>query len=232
MIIKTLKQAEEIAGVLGNVHKMPGYSYGLPANRGTYVPAVCNEKGWTIPPQYGCNFGAKLAKVEGTPCFNCYADERGNYTYPSVHVNRTKHAVAIFHPLWKYAMVKLIGHRTDPLDPYFRWVDSGDVVNAQMLEDIFWIARQLPTIKFWLPTQERKIVRDVLSRTSVPDNLCIRISSAKVDNHNVKERGNLCSSSVSTTGNHDCPSELHANTCGPCRACWDTEHKHTIYKEH
>ena len=232
MIIKTLKQAEEIAGVLGNVHKMPGYSYGLPANRGPYVPAVCNEKGWTIPPQYGCNFGAKLAKKEGTPCFNCYADERGNYTYPSVHVNRTKHAVAIFHPLWKYAMVKLIGHRINPLDPYFRWVDSGDVVNAQMLEDIFWIARQLPTIKFWLPTQERKIVKDVLSRTSVPDNLCIRISSAKVDNHNVKERGNLCSSSVSTTGNHDCPSELHANTCGPCRACWDTEHKHTIYKEH
>ena len=239
MFIRTLKEAKEIAGNLGQPDKMPQYAYGLPANEGSYVEGICKERGWPVPPKYGCGVGSKLSKCPDTPCFNCYADERGNYTYPSVHVNRTKHAVAVFHPMWKYAMHKLIKHYVDPSDPHFRWLDSGDLVNAQMLLDIIWLARLLPRIKFWLPTQERQILRSVLKYEEIPDNLCIRISSAKLDNHYVPtssypllNRNKLCTSSVSTTGEHDCPSEQYNNTCGRCRLCWDISNLHTIYKEH
>ena len=242
MFIRTLKEAKEIAGNLGQPDKMPQYAYGLPANEGYYVKGICKERGWPVPPMYGCGVGSRLSKQFGTPCFNCYADERGNYSYPSVHINRTKHAVAVYHPMWKYAMHKLIGHYVPLYDPHFRWLDSGDLVNEQMLLDIIWLADQLPRIKFWLPTQERKIVWTVLHNRGhipLPDNLCIRISSTKLNNHYVPigdyfltVRGKLCSSSVSTVGDHDCPSEQYNNTCGPCRLCWDTSHLHTIYKEH
>ena len=239
MFIRTLKEAKEIAGNLGQPDKMPQYAYGLPANEGSYVEGICKERGWPVPPKYGCGIGSKLSKYPSTPCFNCYADERGNYSYPSVHINRTKHAVAIYHPMWKYAMHKLIGHYVDPSDPHFRWLDSGDLVNAQMLLNIIWLARQLPRIKFWLPTQERQILRAVLQYEEKPDNLCIRISSTTKNKHFVPlesypitVRNKLCSSSVSTTGDHDCPSEQYNNTCGRCRLCWDTSHLHTIYKEH
>jgi hypothetical protein len=247
MFIRTLKEAKEIAGNLGQPDKMPQYAYGLPANEGSYVEGICKERGWPVPPKnasgtYGCGIGSKLSKCPDSPCFNCYADERGNYTWPSVHINRTKHAVAVHHPMWKYAMHKLIKHYVDPSDPHFRWLDSGDVVNEQMLLDIIWLAEQLPRIKFWLPTQERKIVWTVLHNRGLiplPDNLCIRISSTTKNKHYVPigdyfltVRGKLCSSSVSTTGDHDCPSEQYNNTCGRCRLCWDTSHLHTIYKEH
>ena len=53
----------KIIGGLTNTSKMPGYSFSLQALT-------------------TCNVGAKLAKVEGTPCFYCYA--KGNfYLFPS-----------------------------------------------------------------------------------------------------------------------------------------------------
>ena len=226
----TLKQAKAIAGELGNPSKMPGFSYGLPAAKASWVPALAALRGLPRPPQYGCNVGSKLSKIEGTPCFNCYADDRGNYTYPSVHIGQLKRLVGVFNPHWRYAMVRLIGHYVDPQEPYFRWLDSGDVINAKMLEDIIWIATQLRWVNFWLPTQERGLIRNL---ESVPSNLAIRLSSLYKDVHKVQTfKDFIKSSSVSTDGNHDCPSEDYDNTCGPCRACWEPTNEHTIYKEH
>jgi hypothetical protein len=231
MTVMTLKQAKAVAGVLGSTTKMSGLlSYGLPAAKAQWVPHLCRERGWPIPPQYGCMFGSLLSELEGTPCSVCYADERGNYTYPSLHVGQLKRLIGVFNPLWPEAMVRLIGHYAKPSDPYFRWLDSGDLLNAKMLADIIWIANQLKWITFWLPTQERRLVSKL---DKVPSNLIIRISSPSLNEHKVKTfRDFIKSSSISNTGDHNCPSEHYGNTCGPCRLCWDPAHNHTIYKEH
>ena len=226
----TLKQAKAIAGQLGQASKMPGWTYGLPAAKAQWVPALCQERGWTIPPQYGCMFGSLLSEIDGSPCFVCYADDKGNYNYPSVHVGQLKRCIGVFNPLWRDAMVRLIGHYTDPDEPHFRWLDSGDLLNAKMLADIIWIAEQLKWVKFWLPTQERRLVSKL---DKVPPNLAIRMSSPSINEHKVQTfRDFISSSSISNTGDHTCPSDQYDNTCGPCRACWDPAHSHTIYKEH
>ena len=53
-----VKEAQKITGSMTRTSKMPGLSYSLPA--------------------WECKTGAKLRKVEGTPCFGCYA-LKGNY---------------------------------------------------------------------------------------------------------------------------------------------------------
>ena len=237
MHISTLKEAHAIAGSIGKPSKMPCNSYGLPAKNASFVPSVCLDKGWDIPPSYGCSVGKLLGRVKGTTCYNCYASERGNYTYPDVHIGQTKRLVGVYdRPRWKYAMLKLIQHYADKEDKqYFRWLDSGDLVDKQMLLDIIWIAEQLPDINFWLPTQERKILHQVFSFDKIvkPDNLSIRVYNVWVDIHIPYNRFDFIgSTSVSTEGKHTCKSDQFDNTCGDCRDCWDTSINHVIYKEH
>ena len=49
------KDAKKITQSLTRTSKMPGLSYSLPA--------------------WACQTGSKLRKIEGTPCFSCYAFE-------------------------------------------------------------------------------------------------------------------------------------------------------------
>ena len=115
MQITTLKQAREIIGSLGKPSKMPGNAYGLPASNAGFVPAICKERGLPVPLQYGCAVGQVLARIPGTPCYRCYADEKGNYTYPSVQIAQTIRLVGLYHPQWVEAMVFVLG-RT-----YIQW---------------------------------------------------------------------------------------------------------------
>ena len=48
-----VKEAQKIVGGLSKPGKMPGPAINLPAG--------------------ACQTGAKLAQIEGTPCFGCYA---------------------------------------------------------------------------------------------------------------------------------------------------------------
>ena len=48
-----IKDAKKITESLTRTSKMPGKSYSLPA--------------------WECQTGWKLSKIEGTPCFSCYA---------------------------------------------------------------------------------------------------------------------------------------------------------------
>ena len=59
-----IKDAKKITYSLTRTSKMPGKSYSLPA--------------------WACQTGSKLRKIEGTPCFSCYA-LKGNYIrYPKI----------------------------------------------------------------------------------------------------------------------------------------------------
>jgi hypothetical protein len=193
-------EAEEITGGLSAPGKMPEGSFNLPAS--------------------ACETGQKLAKIPGTPCYKCYADNRGRYRFPNVKDALQRRLDRLTHPQWVDAMVVLIKGKK-----HFRWHDSGDIQSAWHLKNIFEVCKRTPDTKHWLPTQERQY----LPLGSYPDNLVIRLSNAK----NNTAPGNAWShwSTVVDSGG-DCPASKQDNKCGTCRRCWSREVKHVTYPKH
>jgi hypothetical protein len=129
---------------------MPGFAYGIPA--------------------WKCLLGQILAKQADTVCSSCYA-LKGMYVFPVVKAAQERRLEAISKPEWVSWMVELIGkkyRKATGNGRVFRWHDSGDLQNVEHLSKIVEIAKQLPTIQFWLPTRERKIVRRGRERISMP----------------------------------------------------------------
>jgi len=211
----TLKRAKEISGHrtgLGKPSKMPGYTTAISAHR--------------------CITGSKLAKIPGTPCFTCYALDRGNYAWPDVKAAHERRFQALTNPLWVDAMVRLIGHYTDPLDPYFRIHDSGDFQSVEHV--LMWVdvAEALPWVEFWVPTQERGFISRARVRLgrAWPTNLVVRVSSTKVGQAQTK--GPWPTSSVDSGVGHGCPAPKQAGKCGSCRACWNPKVSNVDYHKH
>jgi len=210
----TLKLAKEITGHitgLGKPSKMPGFSTATSAE--------------------ACITGRKLAKVPGSPCADCYA-LKGNYQYPSVQLGHKRRLAALANPLWVEGMARLIGHYTDPQDPYFRIHDSGDFQSVEHV--LMWVdvAERLPWVEFWVPTQERLFLsraRIRLGRTW-PSNLVVRVSSTKVGQAQTK--GPWPTSSVDSGVGHGCPAPKQGGKCGSCRACWDPKVSNVDYHKH
>jgi hypothetical protein len=198
----TKKEAVRIAGSLSNTSKMPGKSYGLPAEE--------------------CKAGRLLAKIPGTPCADCYA-LKGAYIQYAANVKpaQYKRLAAITHPEWVDAMITQIDGKFKGSD-YFRWHDSGDIQSLEHLADIVAIARRLPHVNFWLPTREYALVRAYIRKAGpFPKNLTVRMSAPKLDTIPVKVPGTL----GSTVHTETAPAGTFAcravkGQCGDCRACW------------
>ena len=124
-MIEFVRQAKEIMVSLGEASKMPCPTYNTPASL--------------------CVTGSKLRKTKGTTCHNCYA-MRGNYLYPSVHGGLKKRFNAFNHPRFVEAMTFMI-NRYSAKSGYFRWFDSGDLADMQMLEKIVMVCQNTPKIK-------------------------------------------------------------------------------------
>ena len=120
-------------------------------------------------PTYACISGSRLAYVKNSVCSSCYAN-KGAYRWPSTTAAQTRRLLHLKHPDWVEAMVKLINHYSPA---YFRWFDSGDLQDQEMLTRIFEVCKQTPDTKHWMPTQERRMVKNVFP----PPNLVIRVSS-------------------------------------------------------
>ena len=193
-------EAEEITGGLSAPGKMPEGSYNVPAS--------------------ACETGQKLAKVPDTPCYKCYADDRGRYRFPNVKAALARRLASLSHPRWVEAMTVLVKGKK-----HFRWHDSGDLQGAWHLKNIFEVCNNTPDTKHWLPTQERKY----LPLGSYPKNLVIRLSNAK----NNTAPGNAWThwSTVVDSGG-DCPASKQGNQCKSCRRCWSRDIKHVKYPKH
>ena len=228
-MIKTLTQAKEIVGGLSSPSKMPGRAYSLPAQR--------------------CITGQKLAKIPGTVCSHCYADNRGNYRFKNVKkalekryqlTMRAANAVSRFGAFaggkfrakFITAMVKLINHYSPE---HFRWHDSGDLQSIAHLELITEVCRATPNTKHWLPTREYSIVkRWAVMGGVVPDNLVIRMSAHKLEQQlelRDAPRG-IVASSVDSGEGYRCPALQQDNSCGDCRACWNPDTANIDYHRH
>jgi len=209
-----LKEAKEITGHIGGLgkpSKMPGFSTSLPAS--------------------ACIVGQKLAKVAGSVCSKCYADNRGNYAWPVVKNALANRLKAITHPQWVDAMTLLVGHYTDKNDPYFRIHDSGDIQSVAHLLDWVRIARNLPWVEFWMPTKETRMVKAAyaIEGDNWPINLMVRLSAPMIGGMPPKSFGDLPTSTVAAEHGFECEAYKRENKCGPCRACWSPKVKNIDY---
>ena len=216
------KQAEKIAGTLSSPSKMPCHGYSIPATR--------------------CITGAKLHEIEGSTCAGCYA-LKGNYRFSNVKSALEKRFRSLKNPKWVDALTTLILATNNP---FFRWHDSGDIQSIEHLKRIVEVCKRTPQVKHWLPTREYKLVMDYLkSGETIPANLTIRFSAHMVDRAAPTGYG-LPTSTVHTsdpsnplqvlnsipTKTHYCPAPKQSNTCGQCRACWDSTVSNVSYHIH
>ena len=209
-----LKKIEEKIGTLSNPWKMPSYS-------------------WGIPTEY-CKTGSKLAKIDGTICNKCYAD-KGCYVFPVVKAMYEKRYQAIDLPEWVDYMAELLTIKYKNITKskrYHRWFDSGDVQSYSHLMKIFEVCELTPHIKYWLATREYQII-DKITEKDVPKNLCLRVSTTKVDSPQPKfwKWTSGVHKDKKAIG-HECPSQTQDNKCGSCRACWSRKVKQVSYEEH
>ena len=108
------------------------------------------------------------------------------------------------------------------------------MASVEQLVAIVNVAHMTPTIKHWLPTQERGMVKQYLANGGTfPSNLVVRISAAKVD---TALKGHTNTSNVITkhaepTG-QECMAYTRGNNCGDCRACWSPEVSNVSYRKH
>jgi len=208
----TEKQALAIYGSLSNPSKMPGHGYALPA--------------------YRCRIGSLLQLVPKAVCHYCYA-LRGRYLFPAVIAAMEKRFSSLSDPRWIDAVSTLI-YRSG--DRYFRWHDSGDLRDLDHLQRIVRVCRNLPRVKFWLPTREYQTVETYRRMGGrIPTNLCIRYSAHLVDAAPPIQYGLPTSTVVSTTASdsedmHACPAPRQNMKCGSCRACWNPTVKVVSYQ--
>ena len=209
-MFKTIKEAEQYIGGLSVTSKLPCPSYGLSARK--------------------CITGAKLAMIEGTTCYDCYA-LKGMYGDWNVNVRtcHEKRHEAINRPQWVEAMSFIIQHKK--LE-YFRWHDSGDIQNLMHLINIVEIAEHCPNTLFWLPTKEKALIYEYeRSIGTIPSNLIVRISSAMIDGEPIDYKHTSTVHTDHAQG-HECKAYENQGKCGDCRACWDSTVKNVSYRKH
>lgn len=214
-----LREAFALIGNFSKTDKMPGLSWGVPAS--------------------ACKTGSKLAKVAGTTCSRCYA-RKGRYVFGSVKNanSRRLEAWRANRRQWR-EWARTFAAALDAVDDsgYFRFFDTGDIQDLDMLRAICLIAELSPARRFWLPTQEGKLVlRYVETGGKVPPNLTIRLSLERVDDHTRPALADLLglpTSSASTDASRvTCPAKLQNNRCLACRACWSPDVRHVVYAAH
>jgi len=170
-------------GGLSDPDKMPCESYSTPAE--------------------DCITGSKLAPVEGTVCFFCYA-RKGCYLFKSTREAMARRMEAVRSMLaspietaqWVSDFAAVLNYRCECTERwikrtgaptrndgrYFRWHDSGDLQSVGHLRAIVAVADATPSVRHWLPTREAGIVRAYLSEGGTfPRNLVVRLSLSRVD---------------------------------------------------
>ena len=226
-----IKEANTLVGGLSNPSKMPGHSYGLPAGEAAWVPQLALDNDMNAPKEYGCKVGGKLQQVKGSTCASCYAT-KGMYFFKNTKLAQLRRANSITHPDWVAAMSLLINSKKSK---YFRWHDSGDVVNMQHLKNIVEVCNRTPSVSHWLPTRESKLITEYKKTIGAfPGNLCVRISATKVDGKPSKVHGVTSTVHSKEAPYHGvrCIAPDQGGECGDCRKCWDINVGNVSYGIH
>lgn len=195
---------------------MPCYSYSIPAA--------------------SCKVGSKLREIEGSVCSKCYAHKGFYVMYPHIKTAQQLRELAMLNnPNWVPLMTELIS--LSETSGYFRWFDAGDIQSLENLEDIVQIAKNLPYIKFWLPTKEWGFVKQYRDKHGkFPPNLTIRLSAYMIDKFvstETTEKLKCVSSAVVTDKDQaNCRAFEKGGKCHDCRKCWDKNVENVSYLKH
>ena len=216
----TLKKAKHLSGggITSKNKKMPFYNYDLSA--------------------WDCKKGSQLRKVVDSVCSDCYA-MKGNYLlYKNASVGKSHqyHLQSLNNGFdWVLGMAyQIIKSKTK----YFRFHASGDLQSVNHAIQIVNLAKLTPSCKYWVPTRETKILKELKQQNiSVPKNCVFRISAPLVNGFlNSKVFKNT--SAVITHENKarkqdkNCPSLNQGGQCLDCRNCWNTKVKNINYLIH
>jgi hypothetical protein len=220
------RDAEGIAGSLGQPSKMPGAAYGLDAFR--------------------CRVGSQLAGDPTSTCHGCYARKNFYRTWRPAIVARERREAGIHHPYWVEAMICLIrDYIGRGGEPAFRWHDSGDLHGAWHLGAICAVAEATPDVRHWIPTREYDDVVEYLRAGGrIPENLAVRLSAhyvgkaaqvpaelARLPTSTTHRKGDA--PPVARKGAIVCRAiDADVNMCRGCRACWDGRVTNVSYRMH
>jgi len=207
-----IKEIEAQIGSLSAPSKMPCFSFSIPAKR--------------------CITGMKLREVANSICSKCYA-LKGRYVFPNVQNALEQRFAGLSNPNWVSMMVAMISKREK--SGFFRWHDSGDLQSVAHFAAIVEIAKQLPSIQFWLPTREYSIVSEYMASNAIPANLTIRLSALMFNApapSAIANRLGLTTSGASSGEDFTCPSSKQGGKCLDCRACWNKSVSNVNYKKH
>lgn len=200
---------------------------------------------------WACNVGQSLVNVEGSTCSNCYAIKMGK-VYPSAKQS-WQNNLDLFRqavidntvPEWCEAMAQQIMRVSDlkarrgrPGSGYHRWFTAGDLDSYTMLLAFLMVARLTPSIRHWLPTREKALVRRLsndLGQT-IPPNMVIRVSAAMIDGAPLAINGpGIVTSTVHKQSQPiglNCPSYSTGGSCATCSACWSNQVANVSYPQH
>ena len=210
------KEIKEVGGI-GLPSKMPGYAYGISAER--------------------CITGSKLREVKGSVCEGCYA-MGANYQYPSVKgAHEARYEALQDLETWTDNMCRImeyLGTLLPDTERYWRWHDSGDLQSIEHLDAIVQVAIRNPEWRFWIPTKEYAMVRKYKERGDFPGNLAVRVSAPML-NKPCPGALQTLTGLYSTVGHNEeerCPAYDQEGFCGSCRKCWDPKEAVTDYPKH
>jgi len=224
-----------MTALLSKPSKMPGTSFSVPAQ--------------------ACITGAKLAKIAGSVCFECYA-LKGAYRYPVVKKALQVRLDFLNSASFVVDMVALLNNKKAS---EHRWFDSGDVHSVAHCLKIIAVCKATPHKKHWIPTKERKLWQQALTMESLPDNAVVRYSATMVDEappakwenssavftdiknavgklceaYRTKKNGDMISNQeYKTLKKNKQLSTLDLGHCGNCRDCWSRNVKTVTYPKH
>ncbi len=207
---------------LSYTSKMPGASFSLSALK--------------------CITGSKLHEQVGSVCSKCYA-RRGRYLFPNVVNAQNRRIEQVNDKDFVECMTEVLSNdKITQKTKLFRWHDSGDLQSIEHLEKLVQIARNLPNIRFWLPTKEYGIINKYGTRLSGASNLTIRVSHPMINNKfTTQDSFYKNTSSVFSkdkinelTDIEICQATVTHTTCNDngCTKCWNDSIKNIIYIKH
>jgi hypothetical protein len=196
----------------------------------SYTSKMPFAPAWGLPARH-CQTGSKLRNSKKlTPCRWCYA------CTGMIEMNAQPLLERNFKEYFKDGSKKWVLKMTWDIElkgcRYFRLFHSGDLQSVQMLRDIAKVATNLPYVKFWLPTQETKYVKEYIKQGGkIPENLNIRISSSLIDVVRISTIQGVTNSFVSLEEKQgfECLAEHQNGSCLTCRACWDKKESLVCY---
>jgi hypothetical protein len=195
-------------------------------------PSKLNCKSWGLKAMITCP-GAHDQHGEKLPiCAVCYADERGNYMYPSVIKRRQFNQQDWKTKGWESRMISLLAEES-----YFRWFDGGDLYHPELARKIYHIMSMTPWVHHWINTKSYRQPKIIpwINRMEELENVSLRRSSSSCEGGfvpGIHGATQIRADQKTPRGVFRCPARKQDNKCGDCYACFDHRVKVVAYELH